>query len=152
MHAASHRLGAIERGVGAGEKLLGVLTVLRGERDADARIRMQPAAEHIVRPADVLHEPPREVVGHILAVDADLQDRELVAAEASDDVAGAQAGFEAVGHALQKAVADLVPVAVVHLLEVVEIDPVQRKALARVVALELPLEALAEVDSGSGSR
>ena len=103
--------------------------------------------KNVVRPPDILEDAMREVVGQLLAVDADLQDRELVAAEPPDDVAGAQAVLEPVGDALQQAVAHQMAVLVVDLLEVIEIDPVQRKAQPWIVALELLLEALAEVEA-----
>ena len=72
---------------------------------------MQAVAEHIVRPADVLQDAARQIVGEILAIDADLQDGKLVAAETADHVAGAQAALQPCGDALQKAVADEMAVA-----------------------------------------
>ena len=121
--------------------------MLRRERHADARLDMQLVADDLVRPADGLQETVGEVVGELLAVDADLQDRELVAAQASDNVAGAQAALETRRDALQQAVADEVPVLVVDFLEMIEVDPMQREALARIVALELAFQLLAEMEA-----
>ena len=94
VHAAAHGFGAVERHVGAGEKLLGRLAVMRRQGDADAGFSVQAMAEHVVRAADVLQDAAGEVVGEILAIDADLQDGELIAAEAADHVAGAQAALQ----------------------------------------------------------
>ncbi len=121
--------------------------MLRSKSHADARLRMQAVPKDIVGPANVLEHAMGKAVGQLLAVDADLQDRKLVPAQAADDVAGTQAALEPVGDALQKAVADDVAVLVVDLLEVIEVDPVQGKSEPRVVALELLHEAFAEMEA-----
>jgi hypothetical protein len=74
---------------------------------------MQLMSDDLVRPADVLQEAVGEIVGEFLAVDADLQDGELVAAQASDHVAGAQAALEARRDALQQAVATRCPTSLI---------------------------------------
>ena len=84
---------------------------MRRQGHADAGFGMQAVAEHIVRTADILQDAARQVVGQILAIDADLQDGELIAAEPADHVAGAQTALQARSDALQKAVADEVAVA-----------------------------------------
>src|SRR5690242_1557042 len=106
---------------------------------------MQSVAEHVVGTPYVLDQSPGEVFGKVLAVDTNLQDREFVAAQTPDHITSTQTGLKTPGDALQEAVAHLMTVTVVHLLEIIEVDPVQGKAEPRVVALELVLEAFAEV-------
>ena len=72
VHAPAHRFGAVKRHVGASEELLGRLPVMRRQGDADAGFRVQAVSEHVVRTADILQDAARQVVGQILAVDADL--------------------------------------------------------------------------------
>ena len=76
------------------------------------------AVEHRERlPALVTKPPPP-----LLVVDVGQQDGELVAAEARDDVLGAQHVPQAAGDGLQQLVADAVAEGVVDDLEVVEVE------------------------------
>ncbi len=147
LDAAAQGLGAIERHVGTGEQLLGVLAMLGRKGHADARLRVQAMPKDVVWPTNVLEHAMGKTIGQLLAIYADLQDGELVPSEAAHDVAGTQAALEPVGNALQKAVADEMAVLVVDLLEVIEIDPVQSESEPRVVALELLLEAFTEMEA-----
>ena len=45
---------------------------MRRQGDADADFRVQAVSEHVVRTADILQDTARQVVGQILAVDANL--------------------------------------------------------------------------------
>ena len=79
--------------------------------------------------------------------------RELVAAEARDDVGRAHRGAQPVGHRHEQAVAGRVAEAVVDHLEAVEVEEQHRDALVRCVgARELAPEALDEVQRGSAAR
>ncbi len=147
MHAAPQGLGPVERHVGAGEKLLGGLGVMGRQGNADAGFGMQTMAQHVVRAADVLQYAAGEIVGEVLAIHPHLQDGKLVTAEAADHVARTQAALQPAGHALQQAISHEVAVPVVDLLEVVEIEPQQREALAGIIRFELVLEALAEMEA-----
>src|SRR5690606_3322032 len=104
-------------------------------------------AVHLVRQSNFLQDPAGESLRQLLAVDADLKDGELVAAKPADDITRTQAILETVGNALEKAVADEMSELVVGFLEVVEVEPQQRKALAWVVGLELLLQLLAEMET-----
>ena len=50
-------------------------------------------------------------------------------------------------HALQIAVTNLMPVRIIDLFEAIEIDPMQGKTQARVVALELALKVFTELEA-----
>jgi hypothetical protein len=82
---------------------------------------------------------------HVVGVrDARQQHRELVAAEARDQVAAARALEQHRGHAHQQRVAGGVALRVVDLLEVVEVDEDHRHVLARRIARQRLLDAIAE--------
>ena len=85
-------------------------------------------------------------LGHAAGVDIVQEHRELVAADAREQVRPAQARAELAPHLAQQRVARRVPRHVVDVLEAVEVDVEQRAALARAAqALELARQRLLEV-------
>ncbi len=120
---------------------------MRRQGNADAGLGVQAMAQHVVRAADVLQNAAGEIVGEILAIHPDLQDGELVAAETADHVARTQAALQPAGDALQQPISYEMAVAIVDLLEVVEIEPQQREPVAGIICFELMLEALAEMEA-----
>ena len=126
----AERLRAVHRRVGVAQQFFGMLVVRPAHRDADARRHEDVAAavdlhrlaeERLDALGDELH-----VAG---PVDAVQQDRELVAAEPRQHVAGAQAGRELVRDRGQQLVAHEVAKAVVHQLEAVDVDEEDRVAV-----------------------
>ena len=120
-------LRGVHRRVGGREQAVDVLRVVRVAGDADARRRRAPRSP---RDVDRLGEPLEDLAGddgdvaRVLHVVDD--DRELVAAQARDDVGLAHAFLDARRDRPQHRVARGVAVRVVHLLEVVEVDVEQR--------------------------
>ncbi len=120
-------LGVVHRRVGMLDERLGAAAVAREQRDADRRRHRDRRALHLERRADggeqlvrhLLHAGGRGVAGE--------QHHELVAAEARDEVAGAQRAGDAACHRLQQRIAGKVAERVVHALEVVEVDEQQRE-------------------------
>ena len=113
-------LGGVHRQVGALHDLVGRIGS-DAERDADAHRHDVLATVEADR---CLHGRQQAVGdGGDLEIGADVaaHDQELVAAEASDDVAAAGRGLQPVGDDLQQPVADGVTEAVVDDLEVVEV-------------------------------
>src|SRR5829696_4381138 len=96
--------------------------VARRDGDADARPDHHLVAVDVVGLPDVVDEALGEDRGRFRLVDAGLQDRELVAAEAGDGIGVAHAGEEALGHRLEEAIADRMAERVVDALEVVEVE------------------------------
>ena len=85
--AAAVGLGAIERHVGVLQELVGVGAVGRRQRDADAGADHDLVAVELERLAESFDDRARRARRPRAAGAArDLQDRELVAAEARDDV------------------------------------------------------------------
>ncbi len=134
-------LGGVHGDVGVAQHLGGARLAVLAERDAGAGADPQRGGgelERLVeRELDALGD-----AGGALVVAAVEQDRELVAAEARRQVAGAQAGAQAAGEGDQQLVADLVPEAVVDALEVVEVE--EQHDRAAVGAAERRLDLLGE--------
>ena len=87
----------------------------RADRDADLEtVRESRCGDRALDPGD-------DCVGHRLVRIAE-EEPELVAAEASDDVAVADAGTEGIGDGDEQLVAELVTVRVVELLEAAAVD------------------------------
>ena len=91
------------------------------QRHADAAPHPHAQVVHLERLPDHGHQPGCELV-HRGAVGQRGEDHELVTAEAGDEVLHPQARPDAVRHLAEQRVADVVPVVVVHGLEVVEVD------------------------------
>ena len=123
------------------------------ERDADARRHRQLPAAELKRLPEAAHDALRdrfdlERAAHVLE-----QHRELVAAEARDDVALANAAFESLHDGAQQLVAELVAERIVHHLESVEVQEQQAHLLltpnrARGRVLELLAQVLAVRNAG----
>ena len=62
------------------------MAVLRRECDADTGVGVQPMAENFMRSADVFQDARAQTVGKILTVPTHLQDGELIAAEAANEI------------------------------------------------------------------
>src|SRR6266540_4602545 len=103
------------------DQLLALARTAGMESDADA------GADHELPPGDPdrlgenVEQPRRDADGMCLVRPVE-QDCELVAAEASERVGGPARRVEALRDGLQQLIARIVPEAVVHLLEPVEID------------------------------
>ena len=128
--AAARLLGVVHRGVGVAEQLLRALVARRRQRDADARADEHLGAAHDHRPDDGREQPlgdldrllARGLVGQVFA-----EDRELVAAEAGDGVAGPDHRLELARDRDQQLVAGVVAEAVVDVLEAVEVEEQRRR-------------------------
>ena len=92
-------------------------------------------------PANALGQRPRLDLREAERLD----DGELVAAEASDEVRRADERQQAVGDALEQHIAEGMTVGVVDELEPIEIDDVQRVAALQAAAREKSVEMLAEL-------
>ena len=120
--ALAVRLGRVHREVGVAQQLVrrGGGPAARGDADAGAGVHL--AARHHDRLVQRVEDP----LGHLdhrLGVGSVLEEhRELVAAQPSRRVAGAKAAAQAIGHGHQELVTGTVAQAVVHQLEVVEVD------------------------------
>ena len=123
-------LGLVHRHVGVAQERRDVLAVVGLQRDADRGAELDGDA------ADVEREGQGAVQarGHLAdgaAVRHDGQDRELVAAEAGQDVVAAQQMAQARGDVDEQAIALLVAHRVVDLLEAVEVDEHERGERSR---------------------
>ena len=142
--AAPVALGAVERQVGVADQLVGARAVRRADGDADAGADDDLRAVEIVGRAHGLDDAQRQHGGIRRLGDGDLQDRELVAAHARDRVRLPDQGAQALRHHLQELVAGGMAERVVHGLEVVEIEQVDRHHLAAPHAREGVLEPLVQ--------
>jgi len=112
---------------------------LIGPGDADADV--EPLAESVGWPThDRRPDPTCDVVDQVRRGDSVTEHDELVAAHTADDVAGPDLGVDAVRDVDQGAVAGVVAVLIVDVLEAVEVAVQQRKP-AGVVRLK-PAERL----------
>ena len=102
----------------------------RGDAAADADADVAALAGDVERLRQRAAQPSGGDRGHRRVARAAAQDRELVAAQARDQVALAHGGPEPLRDLDQQAVAGLVPEAVVDDLEVVEVEEQHRDALA----------------------
>ena len=118
--------------------------MLRGERDADAEPdghRLSVEQEGGLEGGDQALGQGDRVVAHLRA---GLDDGELVAAQARDQIGLAQAAVQPLRRAAQETVADGVPKGVVDLLEAVEVEAERGEADALGEARGGLFEALAE--------
>ena len=121
-------LGAIERGISTfdqvlGEHMLGAL----GDADAEADCGLDRA--QAVRQRDAGMQATGKIEQIVPAGLALAEHDELVAPEARHHVIGMHCMLEALGDADQQLIAGGVPIAIIDLLEVVEIEVKQRKRL-----------------------
>ncbi len=117
------RLGSHHRGLRAGDELTGVRGVLGP--DGDAGRHRQPSCNVRLELGESLPESlgERERGPHVARRK---DDRELLASDSADDVGRPNRRAEDIGHFEEHLVADAMPVDVVDLLEVVEVEHDER--------------------------
>ena len=120
------RLGGVHRRVGIAQQSLDVADAI-GERDADAAADAQRTPVDLERLAARFEDLARDRHRRLDIRRVIDEHRELIAAEARHGVAGARALDQAVREGAQQLIAGAVPQAVVHGLEVVEIDEQHRR-------------------------
>ena len=123
--SAPGALGDVHRHIGVAQQGQRVLAVVRTQRDADARARMNAPIDNREGP---LQRREDFLGGHRPALAACLpakQDRKFISAEACHRVRAPEKTLEAARHLLQQLVADVVPESVVHLLEAVHVHDQQ---------------------------
>ena len=160
--AAEHReavaaafLGLVARDLGLHEQLVGRELRLRldlADADRDRRAHLALAAHGEDLSARRLDEGLRRSFG-VLQRGLRQDHAELVAAEAPDDVGLAQPRAQQRRDGAEQFVAGRVPVAVVDVLEVVDVDRQQRRRMAVALGvaddpLELVMEAAPVVEAG----
>ena len=94
----------------------------RRDRDADAGIAGELMAMAVERRPQRLIDPRDQRVNVLGALDAVLHDGELIAAEARDEVLGADRLAQPIRDALQELVADQMSQRIVDALELVDVD------------------------------
>ena len=143
--AAAVLLGAVERKIGLLQQFVGVLAVLRRQRNADADADDELVAGNLVRRGNLLdHMAGEQGDGGRIAIAAELHDREFVAAEPRHRVVLGDAFAETPCDLLQQHVADRMAERVVDVLEVVEIETQHRKLIAAFDKPQRLFELLAE--------
>ena len=125
------RLGGVKGEIRVAHQFCGTIPVVRRQRDAHAcpEVAGLPV-EHERPPADRVHDARRERVGRGRLVGAELQDRELVAAQAGNHVAVTQRRAKAVRHHAEDHVSRRVPEHVVDGLEAVQVQHQHRETPA----------------------
>ena len=81
-------------------------------------------AKNVVLLADDFQQASRELLREMLAPTTHLQDRELIAAETTHEIACSQTRRQTLCHALQIAITNLMAVVVVDFFEAIKVDPV----------------------------
>jgi hypothetical protein len=127
---AAAGLGAIEREVGIAEQSIDVRAVLGGERNTDTDADRHAVSCDPVRLAGTLLDAAGEGARFIRAVDARLQNHELVAADPCHGIEITRAVGEPFGNLAQQLVADRMTESVVDGLEAIEVDAKNCKTLA----------------------
>ena len=128
---AAGRLGAVHGDVGLAQQLGGLGDLLGGEHRADADSDPRLAVADDEGLADDVDDPLAQAADVGLALGADLDDGEFVAADAGDGVGLAQQRAQPLADFLDELVAGIVAERVVDLLEAVEIEHQQGDLLAR---------------------
>ena len=100
-------------------------------RPADAAVDLDRRSVDPERPPQRVPEPSHERRGLLVVSGLDREDDELVAADPSNRVAGADDRLEPARQRLEHGVAGAVPAHVVDVLEAVEIDDDEREGLVR---------------------
>jgi hypothetical protein len=126
--AAPH-LGPVHRHVGLAHQDAEAVAVIRAERDPDTRARLQRDTFERVRYREGRLQGHRDALGLLPAGIAE-EDRELVAAEPHEEVVRAEPGPEQAAHLHEEYITDVVPEAVVDLLEPVQVQQEKRVAAA----------------------
>jgi len=123
-------LGAVERHVGVFQKPVGIVGVVRRERNADRGADGDEMAVEIVRIAEDFDDALGQRGNLLRRLDVGLQHGEFVAAEPRHRVLFAQRAFEPRADLLQQEVAVRMAERVVDGLEIVEVDAQSRQAEA----------------------
>ena len=142
--AAPVLLCAVECQVRAADELIGLVAIRGADGDADARADDHLLVVDVVGRADRLDDAQRQGGGIRWLADADLENGELVSAHAGDRVRLPHQPPQTPRHQLQELVAGCMAERIVHALEVVEIDEVNRQHLVPPDARQSLLEALVE--------
>ncbi len=148
---AAGLLGAVHRGVGVADQLVGAAAERGGGRDADAGVRehLLAAAER-ERPPERLQDALGDGDGVALVAEVLAQDRELVAAEAGHQLVAANGRAQPLSGRGEQLVAGPVAEAVVDELEAVEVEEQHRHGPGLAVqARERGLQAVREQHAGS---
>jgi hypothetical protein len=125
--ADAARLGRVHGDVGALHQRLDVAAVLGEHRDPDAGADEQRQALEAERLLDRAGQLDGDLLGLLDRRAGRQQDRELVAADAGDQLGAGDSGLQAGADLAQQPVTGLVAERVVELLEVVEVDQQQRE-------------------------
>ena len=131
---AAFLLGAIERDVGVLQQPPGIEPSSGISAMPMLAVTSDLVAVEVERRGQRLEDAAAELLRAVGLLDADLDDRELVAADARDRVGLAHAGLQALGAALDQQVAGGVAERVVDVLEAVEIEaaaPPRRRRAGR---------------------
>ncbi len=124
-------LGLVHRHVGAAQERAEVVAVLAEIGDADAGAELDRHAAEVQRTGERRAQAVGQLDGGAAVPQVGDQHRELVAAQAREDVGRSQRLPQALGGVDEQRVALLVAERVVDLLEAVEVDQQQRGARAR---------------------
>ena len=139
---ASRRFGGIHRQVRILQNLIEIDAVLRRQRDADAGVRGHLVPETLVGLPDRIENPRHELGDFSRSFDRGLNDREFVAAEARDEVAGCNAPAQAGGYGFQQFVANQMSKRIVDAFEFVDVDVEHRQLRARSNAIQFLFQLL----------
>ena len=144
--AAAILLGPVQRQVGVAHEHVGVQPIAGADGDADAGADVHLLAVDVVGQAHQFDHAARERSGIGRLGDAGLQNGELVAAHARDDVGVPRQRAQPFGDHLEELVAGGMAQRIVDGLEVVEIEEVSRDVFAALGPGEGLLEVLVEQD------
>jgi hypothetical protein len=128
--AAPLALGPIERHVGLDQQALGIVAVGPTERHAEADIGEHLVAFGVEGLDDGRQQALREALGIDWLDDADLDDRELVAAEAGDGIAAADLVLQPLRELAQKSIAGDMAERIVDVLEARDVEAEDRDLAA----------------------
>ena len=139
------RLRLIQGKIGILQKLIRVTPLAWRQDDADACRGAHFTPEHVMRLANGAQYTLGQLRGLHFSGDPRLNDGKFVAAEPRHHIGSAQDLAQALGHALEQCIARRMPQRVVHIFEVVEVDPMKGKAGAGL--LKPTVERLTEVEA-----
>ena len=142
---ASLMFGAVEREIGEAHQADALFRILRAKRDADRGARKDLLPGQFEGRAQLLEDAIGQAGAIARIADIRLQDGEFIAADARDIIAVAQRPRQTVGHGDNHQIADLMAIAVVCLLEMIDVDIEKRelRSLAPAAA-DLGIDQLVE--------
>jgi hypothetical protein len=115
-------LGPIQRHVGAAQHLVGIPSVVGGQRDADAGADHHVVAVDVIGLAQCRDQALGKGPGMLRSGDVSLQDGKLIAAQPGDRIEVAHAIAQASGHGAQQRIAGPVTKRIVDAFEVIEVE------------------------------